>query len=230
MRDFSLYSGERQVGATLSEIRRDHVARYELAIDDLKKRKCKIIADCFCGNGYGTSYISKSIKNSRVLGLDASKEAIEFADRHYDNERTFFINKYFPFELPHNTFDAVVSFESLEHVKNGMEMYKMLVSALKPGGVLWFSVPNEKINSLKINNHKFHVKHYTNEEIMLNFMDNMTKKKMYGQDVYVFRNGVQSELLPADKMEVKENYEGQVLIYCFEKNKKCNNFFKKILF
>lgn len=227
MRDFSLHSGERQIGATLEQIRRDHVARYEKAIESLKNQKNLFIADCFCGNGYGTNYISEKLNNSKVLGLDASKEAIEFANEHYGNENVFFSNKYFPFKLPEEIFDVVISFESIEHVSDGIGMFNMMVSALKPGGIIWFSVPNENVNSLKINKHKFHLKHYTHKEIMDTFSKGLQLEHMYGQDVYVFRDGLQAELLNENTdMELKKNYEGQVLIYCFRKPSR--NLFRRL--
>ena len=87
-------------------------------------------------------------------------------------------------------------------------------------------MPNEKVNSLKINKHKFHVKHYTNEEIKEYFKGKLEFSKMYGQDVYVFREGLQSELLPENKMELVESYEGQVIIYVYQKEPVKNGFIR----
>lgn len=220
MHDFSLYSGERQVGKNLNEIRRDHMARYELAYKFLRNNSHEIGLDCFCGNGYGSYYLATKLgKNISILGVDGSEEAINFANRYYNCERVFFSHKLFPFSLPKNALDFVISFESIEHVENGNLMIENLIHSLTEGGHIIFSVPNEKIHSLKLNHHPFHKKHYDDAEIKQIFKGyRMRLVKQYGQDVYVFRNGVQAELLDIKEMNLRENYNGQVLIYIYQKS------------
>ena len=122
-KDYSLYSGERQTGKKLSEIRADHIKRYELvkkALECKFKDESNIFGlDCFCGVGYGSFLLSSHLSNVTVLGIDGSLEAVEFANKHYSNFRTFFSHKLYPFYLPKDCFDFIVSFESIEHIENG---------------------------------------------------------------------------------------------------------------
>ena len=83
-RDFSLNSGERQVAQSLDGIRKDHLWRYELVADFLAKQFGAIRtngADIFCGNGYGSHIVAKRLQNTQILAIDASKEAIDSANR-----------------------------------------------------------------------------------------------------------------------------------------------------
>ena len=80
-KDFSLNSGERQVATSIENIRKDHLYRYEYAINKIKKLlkdNCSIL-DIFCGNGYGSYLISKSLPQCSICSVDGSKEAIILA-------------------------------------------------------------------------------------------------------------------------------------------------------
>ncbi len=96
-----LRSGERQVGATLGEIREDHVYRYRWArniIEDLATEPFSVI-DAGCGVGYGASILSESDMVARVQAFDCSDEAIRFADRHFkDGKTAFFPGSEYPFD------------------------------------------------------------------------------------------------------------------------------------
>jgi len=218
MKDFSLNSGERQTGVKLDQIRYDHRARYKKVIEFLKDKPVKFGLDCFCGNGYGTYYVNENLKNVCMLGIDGSSEAVVCAEKNYSTHRNFFSYKLFPFELPKNTFDFVICYESLEHVDDGNGMYRVLADSLKPGGYLFISVPNEEINNRLLNHHPFHKKHYTDVEIRNILHSDFTVLTSFGQNVYVFRDGIQCELLSEQDMELEENKTGQVLIYFCVKN------------
>ena len=102
--DLSLHSGERQVATTYEAIRTDHRLRYEWA--DARLEKPGFGLDAFCGNGYGTWLLSKS---RVVIGIDGSAEAIRQAEQNYWTPRTHFSVNYYPFELPSNSFDFLIS-------------------------------------------------------------------------------------------------------------------------
>ena len=103
-RDFSLNSGERQIAQSLEGIRKDHLWRYELVADFLANQFGAIRtngADIFCGNGYGSHLVAKRLQNTQILAIDASKEAIDLANRHYKvDKKIHFANKFFPFAPP----------------------------------------------------------------------------------------------------------------------------------
>ena len=219
--NYSLHSGERQTGQTLDAIRFDHVARYALAAEFLKI-KCHdgtqyFGLDCFCGVGYGCFLLTQSLKNAVMLGIDASAEAINRADISYGNQRNFFVNKFFPFELPRNCFDFVVSFESIEHVPNGYKLLESLTTSVKTGGYLFFSVPNDNVISLALNPNRFHYRHYKLDELQ-NFLSGKFKiEEWFGQNVYEMAAGKCVKLLSKEAMIPIPKKEGQNLIFVCKK-------------
>lgn len=216
VKDYSLNSGERQVATSLKDIRKDHKNRYELAAKYIDE-DVKTILDCFCGVGYGTRYLSEKNEKAIFLGIDGSKEAIDYANKFYSNERVFFMSKVYPFQLPKDAFDVVISFESLEHVEDGNKFLESLISCLKKEGKLLLSIPNEEINSHQKNYNIFHKKHYTFTEVI-----NTTKGKLklvdwFGQNTAVFVDGRYIEDVDEDDMGLQKNETGDCLVFVFEK-------------
>src|SRR3990167_3806200 len=77
------------------------------------KLKGKKILDCSCGTGYGSGLLAQ---NNEVTGVDISEEAIEFAKQHFTAE--FKVGNAEQLEFEDESFDAVVSFETIEHLDN----------------------------------------------------------------------------------------------------------------
>ena len=221
---FALNSGERQIGKTISDIRKDHVVRYELVGDFLSKNVDDTSAlfggDIFCGNGYGSNIISQRI-NCFSLGFDASAEAIALANNYFANEKLFFSVKKFPFFLPSHIFDFIVSFETIEHLVEDISLIEVFETSLKKGGYLFLSAPNEEICSYEKNNYQFHIKHYTFSDII-----NILKKSgcfelisWYGNGAYNFENGVLVDPRKESEMILKENILDSHITYIFKKIK-----------
>ena len=218
-RDFSLNSGERQMAQTLAGIRKDHLLRYELASNFLEKefnQNKTYGADIFCGNGYGSYLVASKLKNTKILSVDASKEAIELANNYYKIEnRIKFINKFFPFELEKDKYDYVISFESIEHIQDDIQFIETIISAIKNNGYWFLSTPNEEKMSLKKNNNKFHFRHYTNKIVNDIFKKyNLKVIEQYGEDTYsIDKNGLITGTLSENKMELIKDYNGQFMVY-----------------
>ena len=218
-RDFSLNSGERQTAKTLAEIRKDHLLRYELASNFLEKefnQNKTYGADIFCGNGYGSYVVASKLKNTKILSIDASKEAIELANNYYKIEnRIKFIDKFFPFELEKDKYDYVISFESIEHIQDDIQFIETIISAIKNNGYWFLSTPNEEKMSLKKNNNKFHFRHYTNKMVNDIFKKyNLEVIEQYGEDTYsIDKNGLITGTLSEDKMKLIKDYKGQFMVY-----------------
>lgn len=221
-RDFSLNSGERQSATALSGVRYDHRVRYDYAIEYIKNNCAHtnemLGLDIFCATGYGTYMLTEFLR-CPVMGVDASQEAIELANEHYSNSKTFFIHKSFPFELPKSTFNFITCIESLEHVDDaGMLLHQVNLS-LKAGGYLFLSTPNERCYSLFKNPNIFHFKHFTKDELISIIKDNSDFNLMnwFGQNIYEMKDGGIIAVLPDEEMNLLEMTEGQILLYVFKK-------------
>jgi SAM-dependent methyltransferase len=154
----SLDNGERQVAPVLSGIRRDHVARYEFVAARLPKGSR--VLDLACGIGYGSQLLAKA--GHRVIGIDASPEAIAYAEEYYSHPNVSY--ECHAAEDLHadefGTFDAVVSFETIEHLSEPGWVLRHWANYAK---TLYASVPNETVfpHGGRI---KFHYRHYTKSQ------------------------------------------------------------------
>ena len=180
-----LENGERQVAPKIEGIRRDHVARYEFAAKELPPESR--VLDIACGVGYGAWILAKA--GHHVTAVDRSKEAIDYAVKFYGHRNIKHVCSFVDgFQIPPNgSFDAVVSFETIEHLEDPLPLLRQW-HGYAP--ILIASVPNESVfpHGGRI---KFHYRHYTPGE----FRDLIEKAgfeatKWYGQE------GPESEVAP----------------------------------
>ncbi len=212
--DLSFHSGERQIAARYEDVRADHRFRYEWA--DRLIPPGGFGLDAFCGNGYGAWLLGKQ---RQVLALDGSKEAVDFATDHFGGPRVHFAQAYWPFELPGEAFDFIVSLESVEHVPDGANFFAALSSALKPGGILIYSTPNEDLLPLSATGNHFHHRHYTTAEAKeLALAGGLETITFAGQNTYnMTPEGKQGGLLTEAEMALKDGVAGQFNIFACRK-------------
>jgi 2-polyprenyl-3-methyl-5-hydroxy-6-metoxy-1,4-benzoquinol methylase len=218
---FALNTGERQVAKNIDGIRNDHVVRYQMVSDFLVKNISitneLFGADIFCGNGYG-SYIITQKTNCFTFGVDASSEAISLANEYYADKKMFFTTKLFPFHLPKNIFDFIVSFETIEHIVDDKELISEFTGSLKKGGYIFLSAPNESICSFSKNNYKFHVKHYTFDDVIKLLPESEFELiTWYGNSAYDFKDGVFVANRKSKDMIMKNKILDAHLTYVFRK-------------
>ncbi len=151
--------------------------------------KGKKVLDIACGEGYGSKLLAK--KATRVTGVDNESRAIQVAKTKYGlkNRRkntTFVCSDAIDF-LSNSTdqFDVIVSFETVEHVKEYKKFLKLMHQCLKPGGILLLSTPNKKFFDVFFGGtyNPFHLKEfYTNELALL-------LKRIFRTEPQVYRQG-----------------------------------------
>jgi ubiquinone/menaquinone biosynthesis C-methylase UbiE len=117
----------------------EHVTRYLAAQDAVKG---KVVLDIASGSGYGTKIISKTAKF--VYGVDVNEMAINYSKKKYSNKNIEYIlgdGEKIP--IDNNTIDVVVTFETIEHIKNYKKFVKEIKRVLKKNGLLIISTPND---------------------------------------------------------------------------------------
>lgn len=137
----------------LSNIAKGHLARYEFAREIVRGR----VLDCACGIGYGTDMLPNA------TGVDIDSGAIADAMENFKGD---FICGDLMKRPWKGTFDWVVSFETIEHLKNDVAALNIFRDA---ADYLICSVPNENEYPFNADNFKKdtypHQRHYTPEEL-----------------------------------------------------------------
>lgn len=120
---------------------KEHITRYLFARDYVQT---KTILDIACGSGYGANYLAQNGAKF-VVGIDISEKAIAHAKKHYKaSNLRFLIGDATCLALKNNSFDVVVSFETLEHIPEYKKYLKETYRVLKPNGPFIVSTPNKK--------------------------------------------------------------------------------------
>lgn len=150
------FTGERFIpGQTDPELQMEHFNRYQFARQFVENKR---VLDAACGAGYGTDMLARDA--AFVAGIDISEESIAYAKEQYNGKRAQFqvasVDN-LPFE--ENSFDVVVSFETLEHVDGRTQQgfLREISRVLTEDGILIMSTPNHSVYSRRGIN-EFHVK------------------------------------------------------------------------
>lgn len=150
------FTGERLVlGQTDKELEIEHVNRYKFAQQFVTKKR---VLDAACGTGYGTQLLAQYAVSA--VGVDISEEAIEYACEQYQSDKIdFYVASVEKLPFPDASFDVVVSFETLEHIDEKMQIRFLgeIKRVLSPQGILVMSTPNHSIYCKRGVN-SFHVK------------------------------------------------------------------------
>jgi GT2 family glycosyltransferase/SAM-dependent methyltransferase/glycosyltransferase involved in cell wall biosynthesis len=156
------FTGERFVPSEQGRIRLEHFHRYALA---LALAKGKTVLDIACGEGYGTFLLAESADS--VIGIDISEDAITHASSVYTKSNLKFLRgSATKIDLPAESFDLVVSFETIEHLFEQSQMLSEIRRVLRPDGILLISSPNRPIYSEESGEpNEFHVRELDFEEL-----------------------------------------------------------------
>ncbi len=101
---------------------------------DLKKNGS--LLDIGSGTGRTSQLIFNDFPEIYLTGVDASKEMVDFANRHFRNSRmSFFQDRAEELKtIAEESFDAAVSFFCLHWVKDQKAAFESIFRVLKPGG------------------------------------------------------------------------------------------------
>jgi SAM-dependent methyltransferase len=156
------FTGERFTPEVRGLIWHEHWHRYAFAAALVHGRH---VLDAACGEGYGSFLLARTA--ARVTGIDLSPDAIAHARERYSAPNLAFVEgSVTQLPLRDASVDAVVSFETIEHLPGQREMLAEFHRVLAPDGVLVISSPNRPVynEAGAIENH-FHVKELDRAEL-----------------------------------------------------------------
>jgi len=174
------FTGERVIPNTpqWEHLYLEHFYRYLFAKEFIKN---KIVLDVASGTGYGSGYLKDS-KAKAVIGADINFEAVSYSKKNFQHALYLQADA---IQLPFRNgfFDAVVSFETIEHLREYKKFLYEIKRVLKKTGLLLISSPN------KLNYHggdaggknRFHFKELYLKEFSNLLNQHFSTIELYGQ-------------------------------------------------
>lgn len=141
-----------------------HLFSYEAAKVWLSPEN--LVVEIGCGEGYGTQCLSQHVRH--ITGLDVDAAIIAYASEKYGSEQCAF-SVYDGVTLPYEdqTFDMVVTFETIEHIKDDARFLAELYRVIKDGGQCLLTTPNglSRLSPGQKPWNRFHIREYAPAEL-----------------------------------------------------------------
>lgn len=155
---------------------KQHIGRYVFAAQFANGT----VLDIACGPGYGANYLMNSGAKT-VIGGDYSEQAIQYARLHYSQDGLSFLRldaQQMPFR--NNSFDVIVSLETIEHLERYQDFLHDCERTLKEDGIFICSTPNRK--ATYGSRDPYHFREFSVDELSELIARYFAEIKLYGQD------------------------------------------------
>ncbi len=160
------FTGERAVPGVpkARSVFQEHVARYAFAAHYVRGAA---VLDVACGTGYGARHLADR-GASLVVGVDIAVDALDYCREHYQGDGVYFAAMDAPrLGFPDDTFQVVVSLETIEHLADAEAYLAEIRRVMSPNGLLVLSTPNRITFSPDSNEaaSDFHFREYSAQEL-----------------------------------------------------------------
>ena len=134
------FTGERFTPECVREIWYEHYHRYAFARRLVKN---KTVLDAACGEGYGSHILSDNATS--VVGLDIDDSSVKHAQERYQKSNLSYVQgSCIKLPFKNDSFDCIVSFETIEHLAEQQQMLNEFNRVLKKDGFIIISTPDKK--------------------------------------------------------------------------------------
>lgn len=130
-----------------------------------------------CGEGRGVELLAPL--GTSYIGIDKIKDVIDRLKSKFPDYE-FKSGTFPPFPFEDNTFDTIITFQVIEHVKEDEAFVMEIHRVLKPGGVALITTPNIKMT---LSRNPWHEREYTGDELTAmcrNYFDQVEMKGVAG--------------------------------------------------
>lgn len=173
----------------------EHIVRYLSAAKLLKGKR---VLDIASGSGYGTQILAEHAKH--IIGVDISEESVLYAEQNYAGKNIEYrVGDGEKIPLKDNSVDVVVSFETIEHIKDYEGFIQETKRVLTEDGLLILSTPNDL--EFAEGNH-FHLHEFTYDELR-----GLAKKYFKNDKSYFQGTWLYSGLMSEDKISKEKSYK-----------------------
>lgn len=144
-----IFSGERviinqEVKGKYAKTLNEHMYRYQYACHFMNGAT---VLDAACGVGYGVKMMGLS-GAVQVTGLDISEESIQIArSLYYSANTNFIVGDVTAMPFADESFDTIVSYETIEHIMDGSKFIKESARVLRENGLFIVSTPNRYLTN-----------------------------------------------------------------------------------
>jgi SAM-dependent methyltransferase/glycosyltransferase involved in cell wall biosynthesis len=173
------------------EIEFEHYHRYLFASQFCNGRD---VLDVACGEGYGGFLLSQVARS--VVGIDIDNTVVEYAAKTYGSDKLGFAQgSCLRIPAPDQSFAVVVSFETIEHIREHDQFLLEVRRVLRPDGVFILSTPDRDVYSAPDKGNPFHLLELTRSEFrktlaqQFSFIEMATQKVTAGSVVMPDRRG-----------------------------------------
>ena len=173
------FTGERFIPGTAGEIWHEHWHRYHFAAPLVAGLD---VLDVACGEGYGSALLASSA--AKVIGADIAASAVEHAREQYARVTNLEFRQADCAALPFAdaSFDAVVTFETIEHITAQEAFLDEIRRVLRPDGLLILSCPNKaEYSDRRGFTNEFHVRELYRPELEQVIASRFAHALWYGQ-------------------------------------------------
>jgi ubiquinone/menaquinone biosynthesis C-methylase UbiE len=151
----NIYTAERTNENSVSDnpIYQRHLFAYQNAVQYIKGD----VLEVGCGEGYGSKLLAPHAK--KYTAIDKFK-----ATNEHNLQGIEFIQMNVPYLKPFadNAFDAVISFQVIEHIQRDDVFVQEICRVLKPGGLFVCTTPNIKMS---LSRNPYHIREYTVQQL-----------------------------------------------------------------
>src|SRR5579885_3597845 len=140
------------------------------------------VLDAACGVGYGTALIARSGAKS-VVGIDIDSQTVAYAREHFAHPRVSYAEASAEqLSQLEQSFDLVVSFETIEHLREPARFLSEVRRVLRPGGLFICSTPNRDFAGKEAKNaNPFHLSEMSFAEFSAAFAEQFHIEEQYHQ-------------------------------------------------